>query len=314
MKDSSAVKRKTRGLLFKNLIIIAALFIAALAGVWSWMTNKTKANASGITMECDLPDGVEYQIVEHGGTTDPDKWVKGAMKLSADNYDFLKELSIREVTGDGMLLAGNSKSVKLYRPKLTQAGSSVAVVESEPMTLAEPNIDYITFDLYVRSLSKTSLTLDGETTIYPNDTGLSAVNEGFPKDAVTGAVRCTVTGTESGNLTWIPAPNIFYDEAASLLYTNRASGDSYKHTYDYWTGSRVAQRSATNVIANNDLNNLYTLGESKPLVTLAKNSTSGEYNVGMVNFNIWVEGEDAEARGLFSGGQFNVRLVISTSN
>lgn len=315
MKNTSAIKRKTCGLLFKNLIIIAALFIAAFAGVWSWMTNRTHASASGITMECDLPDGVEYQIVAHGASIDPDKWVKGSMKLSAESYDFLEDLSIREVTGDGTLLSKDSSNVSLYRPKLTQSGSSVSVVTSEEMTKAVANQDYISFDLYVRSESNNTLNLNEETSIYPNNTSLESSDGNYPKDAVTGAVRCSINGTASGNLLWIPAPNIFYDPDSGTLYTNRTSGDSYKHSYDMWYNSMVIKTTKVNVIANNDLNNPYTLGVNKKLLTLTQNSLYGEgYYGGKVNFNVWVEGEDNEARGLFAGGQFNIKIVITTSN
>ena len=50
------VKRDTKSLVMKNLIVMAVLIIIALTGVISWFTSKTEATASGINVKCEAPD------------------------------------------------------------------------------------------------------------------------------------------------------------------------------------------------------------------------------------------------------------------
>lgn len=312
MKDQKAIKLKTNRFVLKNLIVIVVLAFAALAGVWSWMTNKTTAEASGISLACEVPDGIEYQIVEHGAQPEDDKWIKGSMVLSSEKYEFLNQLSFREVTGDGTLGSGNS--VNLYRPTLKQSGSVVTVDEKQPMASATANQDFLTFDLWVRSKSVVNLYLDKTTTIYPNSTDFTENlnTDGYSKDAVVGAVRCAVNESDDDFL-WIPAPNVYYDEASNFLYTNITDRThrSYKHIYDEWLNNKVVQTTieGNGVVANSD----YTIGSVRDFITLTTpQQGSTDYNTGMANFTIWFEGEDAEARGAFVGGQIKIKLVLTT--
>ena len=62
--------------------------------------------------------------------------------------------------------------------------------------------------------------------------------------------------------------------------------------------------AAENVITNDKGD--YTLGANKDLLTLSKDeSDESIYYTGMVTLNLWIDGEDAEARQALVGGKFS---------
>ena len=63
MKKSDEIRRKTWRMIAKNLIVLAALAVAAVIGVMSWFTHKTSATADGISMKCETPPGIEIAVV-----------------------------------------------------------------------------------------------------------------------------------------------------------------------------------------------------------------------------------------------------------
>ena len=109
------VKRDTKSLVIKNLIVMAVLIIIALTGVISWFTNKTEATADGINVICEAPKGLKIAVVQHGepapDVNDETQWSEGEITLTKEDYPFLKEQSIIEITSDG---------TDFYKPKLTQ--------------------------------------------------------------------------------------------------------------------------------------------------------------------------------------------------
>ena len=50
MKKSDKLARKTRKMIAKNLIVLAALAAVAFVGVASWFTQNTRAIADGINV------------------------------------------------------------------------------------------------------------------------------------------------------------------------------------------------------------------------------------------------------------------------
>ena len=55
----------------------------------------------------------------------------------------------------------------------------------------------------------------------------------------------------------------------------------------------------------------YRLGTKKEIMTLSRQSSDDEYSTGMVTCNMWIDGEDAEARLALVNGKFNVLLVLT---
>ena len=57
----------------------------------------------------------------------------------------------------------------------------------------------------------------------------------------------------------------------------------------------------------------YKLGVKKKIMTLEKPTQDGQY-IGMVTCNMWVDGQDAEARLALVNGKFNANLVLTKSD
>lgn len=328
------VKRDTKSLVMKNLIVMAVLIIIALTGVISWFTNKTKAEADGINVTCEAPDGLEIAVVRHGANppSDKDYTNEGKVDLTdTDKYPFLKQLSMEEITSDGRYF---------YKPKITQDsnGAFVDTTSSEPWANAEnaytdfsvnSSLSYLSVDVYMRSKGSHKVTLASSTSVTPQhkdkltgnaeDIANKSDMGAFSKNCIVGAVRVsTVVDNQCNNL-WIPAPNIIYTENKSgniitrTVHTDLKKAQSQYGTFEhkYWrVNPSNSQRMDTvttpyeKVITNNKGD--YTLGANKDLLTLSKDeSDESTYYTGMVTLNLWIDGEDAEARQALVGGKFS---------
>lgn len=326
------IKRDTKSLVMKNLIVMAVLIIIALTGVISWFTNKTEATADGINVICEAPDGLEIAIVPHGSNEEL-KYQTGTITLTKDKYPFLKQLSMEEITSDGRYF---------YKPKITQdsSGAFVDTTSAEPWINAEnayinnfsanSSLSYLSVDVYMRSTGLHKIILSSSTSVTPQDkdklTGnvediANKSNMGaFSKNCIVGAVRVsTVVGNECNNL-WIPAPNIIYEETkdgngniitrrvrTDLKKTDSGSG-TFDHKYwqvDHSTSKRIGDKTKTKAadkVITNDKGD-YSLGVNKDLLTLSPDGP--DCYTGMVTLNLWIDGEDAEARQAFVGGRFS---------
>ena len=335
MKKSEEIRRKTWRMIAKNLIVLVALAVAAFIGVRSWFTTGDNSKATGINMSCEIPDGLEIAIVEPGGSvpdmSSEDEWLRNSIVINADNYKFLEELFMCEVTGDG---------ISFYSPSLQQSdGKAYVVYDSEtPMEIAVANGDYVSFDMYMRSKNPNEVILTENSAIRPVAALVSGTS--YSADSVVGAVRFSVL--DSGNnreLLWIPAPNVYYDadyqgnsvnDDKGYVYSNLDSNDStksaiyynpntdafvkgtegtYNHAYYTSEGVRTILSSFGDnapVTANNACD--YTLGINKTIASLSQQS--GEYYYNKVRCNLWIEGEDAESRLAMVNGRFALNLKL----
>ena len=330
------IKRDTKSLVMKNLIVMAVLIIIALTGVISWLTNKTEATADGINVTCKAPDGLEIAVVRHGANppTDDDFKNNGTITLTKDKYPFLEQLSMEEITSDGRYF---------YKPKITQnsSGAFVDTNSDEPWINSEnaytdfsasSSLSYLSVDVYMRTKGLHKITLSSSTSVTPQDKDkltkdkLTNVEDianksnmgAFSKNCIVGAVRVSTVVGDECNI-WIPAPNIFYNETKSgniitrtvrtdLNKTQLESGTFY---HKYWkvdpdTFRRIGTDTiaADNVITND--NGDYSLGTNKELLNFqGKKPDKNGYYTGMVTLNLWIDGEDAEARQAFVGGRFS---------
>ncbi len=312
MKKDTALKRKTSRIVAKNLIILFVLLVVAFVGVMSWFTKSTSATADGISLECEAPDGIEIAIMAPGETPDSkensDDYKQGTISLNKDDYDFMETLYMREITGDG---------VDFCKPLLTQTnGVAEPITDSSSVWPdAAENIDYLTFDLYIRSKTTQTISLSEDTEIAPLSKDLGS-GTSFSQDCVVGAARFSIVDTNaSRKLLWIPAPNIFYNSEDKTIATNIAdtSAESYTHTYYYYVSS--TNEKIKNSLTSDDgvtVNTAgdYTLGEKTQLVELKSKDDNGYY-VNHVTCNLWIEGEDAEAKLAFVGGNFTVSLKLT---
>lgn len=315
------IKRDTKSLVMKNLIVMAVLIIIALTGVISWFTNKTEATADGINVTCKAPDGLEIAIVPHGSNEEL-KYQTGTITLTKDKYPFLKQLSMEEITSDGRYF---------YKPKITQdsSGAFVDTNSDEPWINAEnayinnfsanSSLSYLSVDVYMRSEGLHKIILSSSTSVTPQDKDkLTDVKDianksnmgAFSKNCIVGAVRVSTVVGDECNL-WIPAPNIRYykDETGKWLVDTKIVSNvsgTFEHKYwevDHSTSKRIGDKTKTadKVITNNKGD--YSLGVNKELLTLSQDGP--DYYTGMVTLNLWIDGEDAEARQAFVGGRFS---------
>lgn len=337
MKNSTAPNRKTGRMIAKNLIVLFAVALAGFCGIQAWFTDKQSAEADGINIECQAPDGIEIAVVKHEDPAPKDDAAyKNTIELNSKNYSFIDDIKMTEVSSDGYTF---------YKPPLKQEnGVASPILDVADWDLADSSVHFLSFDLYVRSKSKFDIYLDSKSKISPNaknltgenadnksDFGESGESKGISRDCVTGAVRFSVANykTYETKLLWIPAPNILLnvnsDTTKYSVITDKREGESYSHGYYEKDGSKWVKKfvSADDgsslgqvFVSNSDgftTNGDYTyeLGAKKKIMTLEKDTTQNGIYTGMVTCNMWVDGEDAEARLALVNGKFKANLVLS---
>lgn len=316
------VKRDTKSLVMKNLIVMAVLIIIALTGVISWLTNKTEATADGINVTCEAPKGLKIAVVQHGepapDVNDETQWSEGEITLTKDAYPFLKEQSIIEITSDG---------TDFYKPKLTQENGKAKPDTSSEWDVADKD-SYLSIDVYMKTGEDHAVYLNSGTEISPISSTLTGEQSGnksddgnFSKDCIVGAVRLSTVNSTDSNLKnlWIPAPQIHYDGDKKVVTLNNASGDTFKHMYwkvtknsDGKTGKpqgTTSEEYNKGVITNTK--NDFKLGKNYKFANLTKKQPGDKYATGMTTVNIWVDGEDDEARLAMVGGKFKATIKLS---
>lgn len=327
MKNSTAPNRKTGRMIAKNLIVLFAVALAGFCGIQAWFTDKSSADADGINVECQAPDGIEIAVVKHNDPAPKDtEYTTGNIKLDKTNYPFLEKLQLTEITGDGTYFK---------KPALFQTGGKAEVDKNPEWSDADPNLHYLSFDLYIRSKSQYTISIGKKSTIKPvapqltTSDGTGIINQSkygnFSRDSVVGAVRFSVVDYDSQpnpskKLLWLPAPNILLEQTGDdyTLSDNKENGDSYSHVYynQQKEKKKVSSTDGDNAfVVNNkgfvDGKFTYELGENKEIAKLTKSSDTDQYYGAMVTCNMWIEGEDPEARLALVNGNFKVNLVLT---
>lgn len=329
MKNSTAPNRKTGRMIAKNLIVLFAVALAGFCGIQAWFTDNRSAEANGIEVECQAPDGIEIAVVGHDAPA-PTEYTTGNITLNKTNYPFLEKLQLTEITGDGTFFR---------KPALIQSGGQAHVDTKAEWSEPTANEHYLSFDLYIRSKSQYNISIGKKSTIKPDapqltsqdGTGIKNQSKygNFSRDSVVGAVRFSVVDYKSAPLSkkllWLPAPNILLEQTTDVytLSDDKENGDSYSHVY-YNTKKEKKTVSSTDVDSAFVVNNkgfvdgkfTYELGQNQNIAQLKKSSDTdtdpyyGDYGA-MVTCNMWIEGEDAEARLALVNGKFKVNLVLT---
>lgn len=331
MKNSTAPNRKTGRMIAKNLIVLFTVALAGFCGIQAWFTDKRSAEANGIEVECQAPDGIEIAVVGHDAPVPAnDKYTVGNITLNKTNCKFLENLQLTEITGDGTFFR---------KPALIQSGGQADVDTKAEWSEPTANEHYLSFDLYIRSKSQYYISIGKKSTIKPDapqlttqdGTGIKNKSKygNFSRDSVVGAVRFSVVNYKSAppskKLLWLPAPNILLEQTTDVytLSDDKENGDSYSHVY-YNTKKEKKTVSSTDVDSAFVVNNkgfvdgkfTYELGKNKSIAELKKSSDTdtdpyyGDYGA-MVTCNMWIEGEDAEAKLALVNGKFKVNLVLT---
>lgn len=326
MKNSTAPNRKTGRMIAKNLIVLFTVALAGFCGIQAWFTDKRSAEANGIEVECQAPDGIEIAVVGHVAPAPAnDKYTVGNITLSKANCKFLEKLQLTEITGDGTYFS---------KPALIQSGGQAQVDTKAEWSDPTANEHYLSFDLYIRSKSQYNISIGKKSTIKPDAPQLTTQDGtviknkskygNFSRDSVVGAVRFSVVDYKhdppSKKLLWLPAPNILLEQTtdAYTLSDDKENGDSYSHVY-YDTNKAQQTVSSTDddnaFVVNKDGFDggkfTYELGKNQNIAQLNKSSENDQFYSAMVTCNMWIEGEDAEARLALVNGKFKVNLVLT---
>ena len=234
-----------------------------------------------------------------------------------------------EITGDGTYFS---------KPSLIQSGGQAHVNPDGEWSKPTENLHYLSFDLYIRAKSQYNISIGKKSTIKPDapqlttQDGTDIKNKSkygnFSRDSVVGAVRFSVVDYKqdppSKKLLWLPAPNILLKQETDeyTLSDNMPSGVSYSHVYyDTKKAQQTISDSKTDsaFVVNKDgfIDGKFTyeLGKNQTIARLEKPSGTGQeddqFFSAMVTCNMWIEGEDAEARLALVNGKFNVNLVLT---
>lgn len=331
MKNSTAPNRKTGRMIAKNLIVLFTVALAGFCGIQAWFTDKRSAEANGIEVECQAPDGIEIAVVGHGAPAPAnDKYTVGNITLNKTNCKFLENLQLTEITGDGTFFR---------KPALIQSGGQAQVDTKAEWSEPTANEHYLSFDLYIRSKSQYNISIGKKSTIKPDapqltsqdGTGIKNQSKygNFSRDSVVGAVRFSVVDYKSPppskKLLWLPAPNILLEQTTDeyTLSDNKQDGVSYSHVYydknkkqQTVSDSKADSAFVVNKDGFDGGKFTYELGKNQNIAELKKSSDTdtdpyyGDYGA-MVTCNMWIEGEDAEARLALVNGKFKVNLVLT---
>ena len=333
MKNTTAPNRKTGRMIAKNLIVLFTVALAGFCGIQAWFTDKSSADANGINVECQAPDGIQIAVVGHNDKAPVDSEYKvGKITLNKANCKFLENLQLTEITGDGTYFS---------KPALIQTGGQAQVDPNAQWSEPTANEHYLSFDLYIRSKSQYNMSIGEKSTIKPDapqlttsdGTGIKNKSKygNFSRDAVVGAVRFSVVDYKldppAKKLLWLPAPNILLEQTNDeyTLSDDKQSGVSYSHVYyDTHQAPHTVSNTTDDAafVVNNNENAFvggkftYELGTNRKIAQLKKSSDTetdpyyGDYGA-MVTCNMWIEGEDAEARLALVNGNFKVNLVLT---
>lgn len=324
MKNSTAPNRKTGRMIAKNLIVLFTVALAGFCGIQAWFTDKSSAEADGINIECQAPDGIEIAVVGHDAPA-PTEYTTGNITLNKTNCKFLEKLQLTEITGDGTYFS---------KPALIQSGGQALVDPDAEWSDPTANEHYLSFDLYIRSKSQYNVSIGKKSTIKPDapqltsqdGTGIKNKSKygNFSRDSVVGAVRFSVVDYKSAppskKLLWLPAPNILLEQTTDeyTLSDNKQDGVSYSHVYydknkkqQTVSDSKADSAFVVNKDGFDGGKFTYELGKNQNIAQLNKSSENDQFYSAMVTCNMWIEGEDAEARLALVNGKFKVNLVLT---
>lgn len=324
MKNSTAPNRKTGRMIAKNLIVLFTVALAGFCGIQAWFTDNRSAEANGIEVECQAPDGIEIAVVGHDAPA-PTEYTTGNITLNKTNCKFLEKLQLTEITGDGTYFS---------KPALIQSGGQALVDPDAEWSDPTANEHYLSFDLYIRSKSQYNISIGKKSTIKPDapqltsqdGTGIKNKSKygNFSRDSVVGAVRFSVVDYKSAppskKLLWLPAPNILLEQTTDeyTLSDNKQDGVSYSHVYydknkkqQTVSDSKADSAFVVNKDGFDGGKFTYELGKNQNIAQLNKSSENDQFYSAMVTCNMWIEGEDAEAILALVNGKFKVNLVLT---
>ena len=294
----------------KKKLIVANSFLLlflTVGCVFAWFATNYSNEIDSNQVEVVAGNALELSLTGND-------W-KSNIDLATDPYsaEWFQSIKFTDITGKG---DGN-----FLRPALTQGDNGATVnpdIEWSNPTYNKVDGDYVKFTLYMRSKDPIVVKLGDGSYVKPIDKylrGSSVKNPSngtgtamYSKDIVVGAVRVGVNNDAGHMFTWIPRPDIHVntigDIASENILLNQTSGDSFTHKY------YNSSKTLTTLSSAKTLKGDITSSNAQVLATLSGTTDDYGYYKDSVDFYIWLEGCDNEARRAFVGGKFKVYLNI----
>lgn len=204
------MKTNRHSLMAKGIMVLLSLIVLIFAFTYSWFAPPSKpVDATGVDASVKANGDFEYAVGFYNSGTAGDYKItefsnqsstlnltslraKGVNDSGYSNYNLLHDYRPIDITGDGRTL---------IRPAMSYGNSAINTTSLD-YSIAKPNEQYISFDLYFRSKSQGISVMLGddsyakagaEVTSGGSMTGANATNKStygdFSKDAIVGAVR-----------------------------------------------------------------------------------------------------------------------------
>lgn len=314
----------------KKLIVTNSLLLAFLifGSVFAWFASNFKNYVAANEVQVVADGDLQLSVVD---SPDNSQW---SNILTLSNYEWFKRTSFTDITGSG---EGN-----FARPTLQLNADYASVVPDGTWTIPTPSnthdndqtsttkYDYVRFTLYMRSKTKMTVKLGPGSYVKPASMnssldkllGPAAPNISplgqFSKDLVAGAVRVSAIKSDDTHFfTWIPRPEINANaeeaQVTEVSVTEDSVSSSYTHSYyssvDGTVNTAFSKKALSSALTvTGDI----TDAKSQPLslVTLSEEKDGNGFHTGQVDFCIWLEGCDNEARRAFVDGRFKVYLNL----
>lgn len=293
----------------KKLIIANSILLVMLVAgfTYAWFASNYGNSVDGDQIEVIADSALEISF-----TGEEDSW-KSYLNLDEnDSIDF-NNLEFKDITGSG--------DGTFFRPALDQYSGYAQVNSAGEWATPEENIEYVKFDLYMRSTDRLDVYLGEGSAVDPLSTTLIGTNAGnksprgdFSRDLVAGAVRLSLTHESEGHLfTWIPRPNIYLNAGPSEaittydITTSATSGESFTHTY-------YAEANADSTTPLDETKTVTGDITSSSQKIISLSTQKGSYYQEKVTVYIWLEGCDNEARRAFVGGKFKISLALAAAD
>lgn len=316
----------------RKLIIILNLFLILTlmtVSVYSWFAAhvNNQVDAYEITVESD--NAIELSF-------DNNEWSTALnlanLKTGDGKENVFDKLRLVEVTGDG----------ETFRtPSLTQRTNYAEVNVNGTWSVAQKNSDYLKFKVYMRSKEPLYVYLSSASTAAPISNNLTGENcdnpssyamgaSSFSKDTIVGALRVSYENSIGNRYIWITNPNYHLNNlvgSSDYSMTVDADNSSFStgsgeegsafswnnpYIHYYYNNNNVLTQFAS----DNTLTSLPGISDDNSgavlVSTLTKDSDSDKYYTGSVEFTVWIEGCDTEARRALVDGKFNLTLIFDS--
>lgn len=360
------MKQNRHTLMAKGIMVLLSLMVLVFILAFSWFSTKQTADATGLSGGIEADGDFEYAIGFYNNSTGGSYKITDytsdstALNLKAlrvydgtssnndgndsgryyHDYNLLHDYTPIDVTGDGRTL---------IRPAMSYGNRQIDQ-SSNDYSLADPNVQYITFDLYFRSKStgvpiklgngswakgNSEINNLGYTGSSTSATFNKSTYGNFSKDAIIGAVRIAFVPytkglpasfaslsayeddtpeylADSASLLWLPKPELQLNEPSGGGVTGwTLSTNANNNQHTYYSIFETGHPKQIKTYPSTITTSMIT-SQNREFARIDNSVHIGEYYYTKASVRIWVEGTDAEARRATSGGKFEVNFKLTT--